>query len=315
MRKVFIFTVLVSMIIAFGATTQAAPILMASGTGSQQIGEGVDVVNGILTDGKCVLTVRHTGEGAAIEFTYKLQCFDITGVTQAHIHVAPANEPGPVAVFLFGPVEGTGEINGLLAEGSFGAGEIGLDLTPDDLNALMHNDGTYLNVHTMTNPAGEVRGQIVAIEDTNVVEEFFLATASGGQQRPETIDTDATCIASFRAKGENLKYKLKCFNIEGVVAAHIHLGSAQSSGGPVVFLFAGGPTGEVNGLIRSDDGAKSSGTLRPGDLVLALMGATIADLVERMRTDGAYLNVHTSSNMAGEVRGQITVVETLAGGF
>lgn len=317
MRKVILLGLSISIVIFFAAAAQAAPILMASATGSQQIGseaQGVDPITGILTDAKCVLTVRHT-EGEV--FPYKLQCFDITGVTAAHIHVGSADGTGGIAVSLFASVEATGDINGLLAEGSFGADDIGLDMTPDSLNTLMHEDGTYLNVHTAANLPGEVRGQIVAIGDANVVEEFFLATASGGQQRlAEPVDTDATCIASFRAKGENLKYKVKCFNIEGVILVHIHLGPAQSPGGVVATLFASAvPTGQVNGLIRSDDGAKSSGTLKSESLSGELLAAPISDLVERMRTDGAYLNVHTADNLEGEVRGQITVVETLAGGF
>jgi len=314
MRKAFIFTVLASMIIAFGATAQAAPIVIASGTGSQQTGEGVDAVNGVLTDGKCILTVRHAGEGNEIEFTYTLQCFDITGVTQAHIHTGTADGVGPVAVRIFGPVEGQ-DFNGLVAEGSFGADEI-IDLTPEELNGLVHSDGVYLNVHTTANPPGEVRGQLVAVDDSNVVEEFFLATASGSQQRDETVATDASCLASFRVKGENLKYKVKCFNIDGVTQVHLHLGSAQSLGAPVAFLFPiGEPTGPINGKMTRANGDKSSGSLRSGDLLNDLMGTAISDLVDFMRTDGVYLNVHTAANPPGEVRGQITVVETLAGGF
>ena len=336
MRRVMLLGLIVSVVTFFAAGAQADDLLIASGTGSQQTGEGFEGANGILTDGKCVLTVRNTGEGEDIEFTYKLQCFDITGVTQAHIHVLlePDDPEGPVSVFLccpqpsdpslLGPILGTGDIDGLLGEGSFGADRIA-HVTPEEFNDLMHNDGAYLNVHTAVNQPGEVRGQIVAIDDSNIVDEFFLATATGSQQRPDTVTTDASCIASFRVKGENLKYKLKCFNIEGVTQAHIHLSPAQSANNFVVFLFPfGNPTGPINGKIvgervNPDTGetfvAKSSGTLRSEDLINQLAGATIADLVEEMRKDNAYLNVHTNLNPPGEVRGQITVVETLAGGF
>lgn len=311
MRKIFFFALLASVMIIFGATTQASAIWMASGTGSQQTGEGFDEVNGILTDAKCVLTV--SAANAAGELPYKLQCFDIVGVVVAHIHAGPADGVGLPVFFLLNPIEGQ-DFDGLVAEGTISE-DLLIDITLEELIDLMNDNGAYLNVHTVDNVPGEVRGQLVAIDDSNIVNEFFLATGSGGQQRAEPIDTDATCIASFRAKGENLKYKLKCFNIEGVTVAHIHLGPAQSEGGVVAFLFAGGPTGPVNGLIRSDDGAKSSGTLKSENLSGELLGAPISDLVERMRTDGAYLNVHTAANPEGEVRGQITVVETLAGGF
>ncbi len=313
MRKIFVFAVLAAMIITFGATVHATPIVIASGTGSQQTGEGFDAVNGILTDGTCVLTVRHSGEGSGIVFTYKLQCFNITGVTQAHIHTGGSDETGPVAAFLFGPVEESGETNGLLAEGSLGADDI-IDLTPEELNDLIHNDGAYLNIHTAENPAGEVRGQLVAIDDANIVEEFFLSTATGSQTRPDAVETDASCLASFRVKGNTLKYKVKCFNIEGITQVHLHLGTAQSGGAPAAFLFPlGDPTGPVNGKIKRDTGDRSSGSLTAEDLLSGV--ADISTLVDHMRSDGIYLNVHTVSNPPGEVRGQVTSVETLAGGF
>ena len=71
MRNIFIVTVIASAMIIFGATTQASAILMASGTGGQQTGEAFDAVNGILTDGKCVLTVSNANADG--ELPYKLQ--------------------------------------------------------------------------------------------------------------------------------------------------------------------------------------------------------------------------------------------------
>ena len=315
MKKIFVFALLASAMIIFGATTQASAIFMASATGSQQIGteeQGVDPVRGILTDAKCVLTMSDVNESG--ELPYNLQCFDIVGVTQAHIHVAPSDAGGPLAAFLFGPVEGQ-DFNGLVAKGTLSEDDV-IDMSIADLTDLMNNDGAYLNLHTTANPPGEVRGQIVGIDDNNIVDEFFLAIASGGQSRPDPVMTDATCIGSFRAKGENLKYKVKCFNIEGITQVHLHLGTAQSGGPFVAFAFPiGEPTGPVNGVIRRDNGDKSSGNLRPEDLVNDFEGAPIASLIERMRTDGVYLNVHTDGNPGGEVRGHITIVKTLAGGF
>ena len=311
MRKMIVCAWLASMIVVFGATTQALAVFMASATGSQQIGEAADSVRGILTDATCVLVIKDANSSG--ELPYTLQCFDIGGVTQAHLHVGAPDATGPLAAALFGPVEGQ-DFNGTVAEGILN--EVLREITIDELMDLLNNDGVYLNIHTEAHPPGEVRGQVVPIDDTNVVDEFYLATASGGQNRPTPVMTDATCLGSFRARGDNLKYKVKCFNIEGITQVHLHIGPGQSGGPVAAFLFpAGDPTGPVNGIIRRDNGDQSKGTLRSEDLLNDLMGAPISDLVERMRTDDIYLNVHTEANPPGETRGQVTRIGTLAGGF
>ena len=151
------------------------------------------------------------------------------------------------------------------------------------------------------------------MNDSLVVSASYTAAATGSQEVTDPVggvETAATCFATFRVSN-GLKYKLKCWNITGVTQAHIHAGSAQENGNPVVFLFPiGDPTGDVNGLIRRD-GDKSKGTVRDEDLINSLEGMTIADLAALLAADGAYLNVHTDANMPGEVRGQISLVDAI----
>ena len=99
--------------------------------------------------------------GTAID--YKLIVANIQGVTQSHIHCnGPPGVNGPVSVFLFGFVPAGVTTNGILAQGSIGAvftGACGIN----DLNALlaaMRSGNTYVNVHTLAVPSGEIRGQI-----------------------------------------------------------------------------------------------------------------------------------------------------------
>lgn len=92
---------------------------------------------------------------------YKLIVANIEDVVAAHIHCAPAGSNGPIGVTLFsGPA--TSE-SGILAEGTI--------TEPDDLNGCgwealddaleaIRNDEAYVNVHTVENPPGEIRGQI-----------------------------------------------------------------------------------------------------------------------------------------------------------
>ena len=94
-----------------------------------------------------------------------------TTVGAAHIHVGQPNVNGGVTVFFCGgggrpacPMEGT-------VEGDFNANDV-LALTSQQLD--LHNlakllsairaGKTYANVHTLTSPGGEIRGQIQADE-------------------------------------------------------------------------------------------------------------------------------------------------------
>ena len=86
---------------------------------------------------------------------------NIEDVLAAHIHCAPAGANGPVGVTLFsgGPVT----VQGILARGTITAPDPGNGCgwsTVDDIIAALRSDDTYVNVHTIAHPPGEIRGQI-----------------------------------------------------------------------------------------------------------------------------------------------------------
>jgi hypothetical protein len=92
---------------------------------------------------------------------YRLYVRNITDVTAAHIHVGLPGEDGEVVAFLFsgGP---TGEFNGQLAEGIITEADLIGPLAGNmaELVELLRSGGLYVNVHTVMNPGGEIRGQI-----------------------------------------------------------------------------------------------------------------------------------------------------------
>ena len=102
------------------------------------------------------------------ELSYRLIVANIEGVTQAHIHCAPAATNGPVVVFLYGLTPATDRVNGVLAQGTItdanivpGAANCATPITTlGDLVELIRSGNAYVNVHTATNPAGEIRGQL-----------------------------------------------------------------------------------------------------------------------------------------------------------
>lgn len=97
----------------------------------------------------------------AARLHYKLNVANIEDVVASHIHCAPDGVNGPVGITLFsgGPVS----VNGTLAEGVITEpdAENACDWTSfeEAADALQSGD-TYVNVHTLSNPSGEIRGQI-----------------------------------------------------------------------------------------------------------------------------------------------------------
>jgi hypothetical protein len=103
---------------------------------------------------------------------FRLRVNQGTGITQAHFHCAPAGENGPITVFLFGLVPDPGvSSDGILSEGELTNAnfEAGIDCETTcglpvnnlaSLRAAIVDGCIYANVHTVTNRAGEIRGQL-----------------------------------------------------------------------------------------------------------------------------------------------------------
>jgi len=96
----------------------------------------------------------YTVEGATL--CYTLEVRDLTlAPFAAHIHPAPRNIAGPVAVPLLTPPGATSEVSACVTAAEGGA------MTPAELAAIVADPGAfYVNVHTTTYPGGEVRGQL-----------------------------------------------------------------------------------------------------------------------------------------------------------
>ena len=132
----------------------------------------------------------------------------------------------------------------------------------------------------------------------------FVAHLSGGEEVPPA-DTKATGQAKFQLSkdGTELSFRVNVANIENVTQAHIHLAPAGANGGVVVWLYPEAPPAQL--IPGRTQGALAKGTITADDLVGALAGLALDDLVEEMKAGNAYVNVHTSQFPGGEIRGQI----------
>lgn len=132
----------------------------------------------------------------------------------------------------------------------------------------------------------------------------FTAHLSGDQEVPMN-DSKATGQAIFKLSkdGTELSYKLIVANLDSLHMAHIHLAPAGVNGGVVVWLYPSGPPPQL--IAGTTNGILAEGVITQANLVGALKGLDLEDLVAKFVADSAYVNVHTSQFGGGEIRGQI----------
>lgn len=162
---------------------------------------------------------------------------------------------------------------------------LALACTPD-------TDGTSLDAVQLTAPAFEVRT------------DHFMTHATGSEEVPPNA-SQAQGEAQFRlsADGSTLHYRLIVANIENVLMSHIHLAPAGANGGIVVWLYPSAPPAQL--IPGRFQGVLADGEITADDLVNALAGAELEDLLDEIRAGNAYVNVHTSQFPPGEIRGQL----------
>jgi len=145
-------------------------------------------------------------------------------------------------------------------------------------------------------------GFAVATSNTAFAQQqHFTAKLSGNNEVPPiTSKSSGTAAFDLNAAGTQMKYTLNVTNIDKVIAAHIHQGSSTANGPIVVNLFIpSGPTGKVSGTLTQS-------SINSTSLIGPLKGKQMTDLIKLINSGNAYVNVHTSQNPAGEVRGQIS---------
>jgi hypothetical protein len=98
------------------------------------------------------------------EISVDLRVFNLpTGTTAGHIHVGPRGVAGPVVIDFPIPTGRTGDLalTFRVGQAQFRPNAaIGINSIEDAIQAIVLGNA-YANIHTSTNPAGEIRGQMV----------------------------------------------------------------------------------------------------------------------------------------------------------
>jgi hypothetical protein len=219
--------------------------------------------------GTFTATLTKSTSGGA-ELSWRLEFSNLSGnAIAAHIHVGAAGAAGPVRVPLCAPC----------SSGVTGTATI----TADVLDAIL-NGRAYVNVHTPTNPAGEIRDQVG-------ISASVRTTLRAAQERPKPkgklAKAKGTFTATITRTGTSgvITWRLTFSKLSGrAIAAHIHSGARGKAGPVIVPLCA---------PCRS--GARGRATVSES-------------VLNALESGGTYVNVHTKQNAAGEIRGQLPAV-------
>lgn len=213
-------------------------------------------------------SVTKSETGASISWQLSFDGLTANAIA-AHIHTGAVGSPGPVVLALCGPCSSPLSGTGALTQAALDAIQAGT---------------AYVNIHTPTNPGGEIRGQLAT--------SATVATRlSSRQEVPKPKGNVKRATGSFTATvaklgaGGTVAWRLRFSRLTGrAIAAHIHIGRVGRAG-PVAVALCG----------PCRNGQRGTADLTP---------ATLAAL----QAGRGYVNIHTPKNPGGEIRGQIRPV-------
>jgi CHRD domain len=124
----------------------------------------------------------------------------------------------------------------------------------------------------------------------------YTATLSGANEKPNAITSSGTGVATFVDRGTEIAWTLQFDGLTNAFLSHIHgPGDANTVAGVMINLFLPvGNTGApkpitAQGVINNNNNGNVS-----------------LDSLRTLFNNGkAYVNVHTTANTGGEIRGQV----------
>ena len=259
----------IALVVIAGASARPEATSIQIGT-VMNAAQEVPAPTGDVSGARGTFTATVTKSAAGASVAWQLSFSGLTGdAVAAHIHQAATGSAGSVVLALCGPCQspmsGTG------------------NLTQTALDALEAGDA-YVNVHTPTNGAGEIRGQLATTAPIST-------SLNSRQERPKPKGNVRRATGTFTATVTksgttgSIAWRLRFSRLTGAaVAAHIHIGQ-RGKAGPVAVPLCG----------PCRNGARGTANVTAAGLAALEKGR-------------AYVNVHTKKNPAGEIRGQIRAV-------
>ena len=192
-------------------------------------------------------------------------------LSAAHVHKGDPVSTGSVEITL---VDGTD----ITFSGNTASGTI--TLTADQISTLQGSD-VYVNVHSTDIPSGLVRGQI-----DKSIDNAYNVALSPSNAVPPIVGRAEEGNAYFRIVGSTMYFKVSVSSLDAtdaITAGHIHEGSSTENGGVLVSL-------DITDETQLD--VTKSVTLSSDELA-------------KINNDELYVNIHSTQQPSGLLRGQI----------
>lgn len=215
----------------------------------------------------------------ATQLYYNITVNGLSGALNAgHFHNAAAGVAGGVVKTL--------SFVGNSAAGTWSSTDATQPLTDSLLSELLKGR-LYINVHTSANPGGEIRGQVLLTSGVG-----FTAKLDSAQAVPAPVGAvpgKGTIAVTLGTNGQ-VTYDGTVTGLSGTLnAGHFHNAAAGVAGGVVKSLTFTNNT--TTGTWTSSDGTQP------------LTDALLRELIKGR----LYVNVHTTANPGGEIRGQVLI--------
>jgi len=129
----------------------------------------------------------------------------------------------------------------------------------------------------------------------------LTATMNGGEETP-VLNTGmvGTAEVSVDLANREVVVTLNVFNVPTATSAgHIHVGAAGIAG-PVVLNFPAGVVGRTGDFAMTFRLGERDFVARPAQGI-----NTLDDMLQAIVNGNAYVNIHTTQNPGGEIRGQL----------
>jgi len=185
----------------------------------------------------------------------------------------------------------------------------GVVLTTDQITDFLEG-GLYFNLHTESNPAGQLRGQIFNAE-TNVTR-IELQSEQEVTNNSLPVERDTSAIAYFTSSvpavnGEPVIANLQVSGFTPSLPANplgpVHVHSAPAGqNGPILFPLR---ESDVTGTAAASGGVFWTTLNNAALAVDPIAEAATFRNAAGFGNGNYYLNVHSAANASGEVRGQI----------
>ena len=141
-------------------------------------------------------------------------------------------------------------------------------------------------------------GGFIACNDSTAPDSItYIATLNAANERPTAVNSPATGTATYVLRGNELSYTITVNGLTSLTTmSHIHRGSGAEAG-PIVVPYT---------VYAVQNGLVTTGMIDLGKPVASGANTISGDSLRVLLDNGnAYTNVHTATNPAGEVRGQI----------